>query len=230
MSYEQSAQLHAPTFSAVGWGVIAETLKRTQEELNAWCREANEQYEKNIRAILARIGSHHPKNLERFVYDWEGNVIGSKTTSDAVILETPELEPIMDEVQVTVTEGAAQVPHPGNTGRRRNQGEVTESSGDNEYSVASLDCGPEPIEDDFFTDDEAKIEESSNDTTGDGPAQSSNALDTLRLFFENNAMQDLESEDECSEEGLTEMFEMDDSSGPLDESKDEVTEEEQVPS
>ncbi|KAI3776421.1 hypothetical protein L1987_46203 [Smallanthus sonchifolius] len=54
---------------------------RTKDELNAWCREANGQYEKDIQALIARIGSHQPKNLERVVYDHEGNEIGIETAS-----------------------------------------------------------------------------------------------------------------------------------------------------
>ncbi|KAI3743119.1 hypothetical protein L1987_60822 [Smallanthus sonchifolius] len=117
-------------------------------------------------------------------------------------------------------------------------------------------CGPDPIEDDFFSDDdEAEVEESSDDTVGDDPGNysqpdlieyncdnlelfnfpgdepdSSNARDTLRLLFENNLMQDIENEDECCEEGLTGLCEKEDESedqpgDPLDE-----LEEEQVPS
>ncbi|KAI3744364.1 hypothetical protein L1987_57443 [Smallanthus sonchifolius] len=85
----------------------------TKEELNAWCKEANEQYEKDIQELISRIGSHRPKNLERVVYDHEGNEIGIETELGELILITPSLETIMDDVQITVTEGEAQVPPPG---------------------------------------------------------------------------------------------------------------------
>ncbi|KAI3797203.1 hypothetical protein L1987_32458 [Smallanthus sonchifolius] len=82
---------------------------RTREELNAWCREANEQYERDIQAVMAHIGSHRPTNIDRVVYDQEGNEIGIETASGELILGTT-----MDDVQSTVTEGEAQVPPPGN--------------------------------------------------------------------------------------------------------------------
>ncbi|KAI3810649.1 hypothetical protein L1987_20271 [Smallanthus sonchifolius] len=94
---------------------------RTKEELNAWCKEANEQYEKDIQAIIALIGSYRLKNLERVVYDHEGNEIGIENASGELILTTPSLETIMDDVKIIVTEGEAQVPPPSNTGRRYNQ-------------------------------------------------------------------------------------------------------------
>ncbi|KAI3797244.1 hypothetical protein L1987_32499 [Smallanthus sonchifolius] len=81
---------------------------RTREELNAWCKEANEQYERDIQAILARIGSHRPTNIDRVVYDQDGNEIGIETASGELILGNT-----MDDVQSTVTEGEAQVPPPG---------------------------------------------------------------------------------------------------------------------
>ncbi|KAI3774062.1 hypothetical protein L1987_48605 [Smallanthus sonchifolius] len=87
----------------------------TKEELNTWCKEANEQYEKDIQALITRIGSHRPKNLERVVYDHEGNEIGIETALGELILTTPSLETIMDDVQITVTEGEAKVPPPGNS-------------------------------------------------------------------------------------------------------------------
>ncbi|KAI3820987.1 hypothetical protein L1987_08543 [Smallanthus sonchifolius] len=273
---------------------------RTQEGLNAWCREANEQYEKDIQAIIARIASQQPTNIERVVYDREGNGIRIETASGEVILKTLSLETIMDDVQIIVTEGEAQVPPLGKSSALDlSSDEVyTDSLQDNAVSCDTLhlscenelvqkfhlldeserltdelanlrlargkaakkmgtlteevqltnpqystphppsvytpqSCGLEPIEDDFFSDDdEAEVEESSDDTVGDGPGKysepdlieyncdnlasfnflgdeldSSNELDTLRLLFDNNLMQDIESEDECCEEGLPELDE-----------------------
>ncbi|KAI3744288.1 hypothetical protein L1987_57365 [Smallanthus sonchifolius] len=113
---------------------------RTKEELNAWCKEANEQYEKDIQALIARIGSHRPMTLERVVYDHEGNEIGIETASGELILTTPSLETIMDDVQITVTEGEAQVPPPGKSSTLNlNSDEVyTDSLQDHDISCDTL--------------------------------------------------------------------------------------------
>ncbi|KAI3815379.1 hypothetical protein L1987_15045 [Smallanthus sonchifolius] len=87
--------------------------------VNLWCE-----------AIIARIGSHRPKNLECVVYDRLGEVV----------LETPELETLIDEVQVIVREGEAQVPPPGKySAHDFNSDEVyTESMQDHEIPCESL--------------------------------------------------------------------------------------------
>ncbi|KAI3786811.1 hypothetical protein L1987_40801 [Smallanthus sonchifolius] len=139
---------------------------RTKEELNAWCKEANEQYEKDIQALIARIGSYRPKNLERVVYDHEGNEIGIETASGKLFLTTPSLETIMDDVQITVTEGEAQVlPLVKSSALNLNSDEVyTDSLQDHEISCDTLylSCENElvqNIDDGFWSDEEDVIEE-----------------------------------------------------------------------
>ncbi|KAI3815530.1 hypothetical protein L1987_15201 [Smallanthus sonchifolius] len=155
-----------------------------------------------------------------------------------------DIQAIMDEVPITVTEGEAQVPPLGMSSDLDLIGDEFYTDSLQAHAIprdtlrlsyppsvyTPWSCGPEPIEDDFFSDDhKAEVEESSDDTVGYGPGKysepdliepifenlkflgdelnSSNTFDTLRLFFKYNVIQDLESEDECCEEELHEFEE-----------------------
>ncbi|KAI3775813.1 hypothetical protein L1987_45567 [Smallanthus sonchifolius] len=178
--------------------------------VNVWCEVCGGPYYTQNCPNSSGYSTDYYGNYYRQALPYEGyrtqeelnaswNIIGSETASGKVILETPEQVATMDEVQVTVTEGATQVPPP--------------AAGHSPSMMTSSVMMMKQRQKNPWMTPWVMTQ-----------LDSLNALDTLRLFFESNAMQDMESDGECFEEGLIEL------NGSRDESKDEVTEEEQVPS
>ncbi|KAI3783459.1 hypothetical protein L1987_42542 [Smallanthus sonchifolius] len=100
------------------------------------------------------------------------NEIGIETASRELIMTTPSLETIMDDVQITVTEGEAQVPPPGKSSALNlNSDEVyTDSMQDHNVPFDSLHLS---CEDDFSQESQIKPRTKMNDDSDDDTMQES---------------------------------------------------------
>ncbi|KAL8214262.1 hypothetical protein R6Q57_003711 [Mikania cordata] len=63
---------------------------RSREDLNAWLRDAREERDREIQALIKCINASRVENQGRFTYDWDGNYLGFQIPPDVACDEEEE--------------------------------------------------------------------------------------------------------------------------------------------